>query len=186
MQDEAYFAKDMNGSIDMDLGYNFVRDYNQTLNPRFISFHDFNLTYNTNPAGIKADLESNFQIFGNKDLDDNVTFVYGRAKPSQYFYDDVTENSINTPISVVIYCDEDPVTCSVIYNINTSLSTTDEYEWFLSREHVTSDNDGNITLVVDGASGSGYGSVNPNDPTAVNIENSGGVDTNVSVSATGS
>ena len=178
MQDEAFFAKEMNGSITMDLGYNFVRTYNQPLNPRFIEFHDFNLTYNINPPAVKADLASDFQIFGNKDLDQNVTFVYGRAKPSQYFYDDVVTNNIDTPNSIVVYCDQDPITCSAVYNIETVLSKTEEFDWFLSRGHVTTDNDGNITLVA-----STGGDVTNDNPVAIN--NSGGINNpNVNVSAT--
>ncbi|PHS41700.1 MAG: hypothetical protein COB07_01245 [Sulfurovum sp.] len=179
-QGEGFFAKEMNGSITMDLGYNFKRDYNTRVNPRYIEFKDFNITYVTNPSAVKADLKSDFQIFGNKTLNTNVTFVYGRAKPSQDFYDDVIENNIDTPVSIVVYCDQDPITCSAVYNINSALGKTDEYNWYLSLGHVTSENDGNITL--DASTG---GSVAPTDPSAVNINNSGGVNNpNVNVSAT--
>lgn len=180
-QNETFFVKPMLGAITMDLGYNFKRDYNKTLNPRYIEFHDFNITYKTNPTNIKADLQSDHQIFGDIILDHNVTFVYGRAKPSQYFYDDITANFVDTPISIVIYCDQDPITCSAVYNItNGTFSQTDEYDWYLSLGHVTNENDGKITLTA-----STGGSVSPTDPTAVAINNSGGVnDPDVRVSAT--
>ena len=173
VQGATFFAKDMNGSITMDLGYNFKRDYNKTVNPRYIEFKDFNITYVANPDDVKADLESDYQIFGNKILDTNVTFVYGRAKPSQDFYDDVLASSISTPISIVVYCDQDPITCSAVYNINTALGKTDEYDWYLSRGHVmTPDNDGNITL-----NASNGGTVT----SPVTINNSGGVDMSIVV-----
>lgn len=173
-QGEGFFAKDMNGSITMDLGYNFKRDYNNVQNPRYIEFKDFNITYNINPTSVRADLKSDHQIFGNKVLDTNVTFVYGKAKSSKYFYDDVITNSINTPISIVVYCDQDPITCSAVYNIETVLSKTEEFDWYLSRGHVmTPDNDGNITLIAD----NGAAVTSP-----VVINNSGGVDPNVAVS----
>ncbi|EIF50965.1 hypothetical protein [Sulfurovum sp. AR] len=180
-QNGTFFVKPMLGAITMDLGYNFKRDYNNTLNPRYIEFHDFNITYKTNPTNIKADLQSDHQIFGDIILDHDVTFVYGRAKPSQYFYDDVTANFVDTPISIVIYCDQDPVTCSAVYNItNTTFGQTDEYNWYLSLGHVTNENDGNITL-----NASTGGSVSPTDPAAVAINDSGGVnDPDVRVSAT--
>ena len=147
-QNSTFFSKDMEGAITMDLGYNFKRDYNKTLNPRYIEFHDFNITYVSypNPTEIYADLTDDHKIFGDKELDHNVTFVYGRAKPSQDFYDDVTADSILTPISIVFFCDQDPITCSAVYNIETVLSKTDEFDWYLSRGHVMTDNDGNITL----------------------------------------
>jgi len=182
-QGEAFFAKEMKGAITMDLGYNFVRDYNKTLNPRYIEFHDFNITYvddGSKPTLVKANLESDFQIFGDKILDHNVTFVYGRAKPSQDFYDDVTANFIDTPISIVVYCDQDPITCSAVYNIDTALGRTDEYNWYrlvagisvppMTGEHVTSENDGNITLIA-----STGASVAPNDSTAFPINFNRGV-----------
>ncbi len=149
-QEKEFFVKEMNGSITMDLGYNFKRDYNKPLDPRYIEFKDFNITHVINhnsPTTIHADLTDDHKIFGDKILDDNVTFVYGRAKPSQDFYDDVTENFVDTPISVVVYCDQDPITCSTVYNItNGTFSQTDQYDWYLSLGHVTSQNDGNITL----------------------------------------
>ncbi len=172
-QNKNFFAKPMLGAITMDLGYNFKRDYNNTLNPRYIEFHDFNITYIVNPPNIKADLQSNHQIFGDKTLDTNVTFVYGRSKPSQDFYDDVITNSITTPISIVVYCDQDPITCSAVYNLETVLSKTNEFDWYLSRGHVmTPDNDGNITLVANNGA-----NVTP----SVVINNSAGVDSTVVV-----
>jgi hypothetical protein len=150
LQAEEFFVKEMNGSISMDLGYNFKRDYNKTLNPRYIEFKDFNITHAINsnaPTNIYADLTDDHKIFGDKILDHNVTFVYGRAKPSQYLYDDVTEDFVDTPISVVVYCDQGPINCAAVYNItNGTFSQTDEYDWYLSLGHVTSQNDGNITL----------------------------------------
>jgi len=195
-QGEEFFDKDMKGAITMDLGYNFVRDYNKTLNPRYIEFHDFNITYiddGSKPSLVKADLESDFQIFGDRILDHNVTFVYGRAKPSQEFYDGVTASFIDTPVSVVVYCDQDPITCSAVYNIDTALGKTDEYNWYLLRDsatkvdptndHVTTENDGNITLDVNATTPGA--SVAPSDPTAVAINNSGGVNNpDVRVTAT--
>ncbi|HEY9191177.1 MAG TPA: hypothetical protein VIM88_09965 [Sulfurovum sp.] len=150
LQEEEFFVKEMNGSISMDLGYNFKRDYNKTLNPRYIEFKDFNITHAINsntPTNIYADLTNDHKIFGDKILDHNVTFVYGRAKPSQYLYDDVTEDFVDTPISMVVYCDQDPVTCGAVYNItNGTFRQTDEYDWYLSRGHVTDQGDGDITL----------------------------------------
>lgn len=183
-QNKTYFAKPMLGAITMDLGYNFKRDYNKTLNPRYIVFKDFNITHAINsntPTHIYADLTDDHKIFGDKTLDQNVTFVYGRAKPSQDFYDDVTANFVDTPISVVIYCDQDPVTCSAVYNItNGTFRQTDEYNWYLSLEHITNENDGNITLAA-----SAGANVAPSDSSPFPIQFIDGVNNpDVRVSAT--
>ncbi|RRS32489.1 MAG: hypothetical protein P794_01245, partial [Epsilonproteobacteria bacterium (ex Lamellibrachia satsuma)] len=182
-QNATDFKKDMNGSINMDLGYNFTRTYNQLLNPRFITFHDFNITYDTQPTTLYVDGISDHKIYGNKDLDQNVTFIYGRAKSSRYFYDDITANSINTPISVVAYCDQDPVNCSAIYNITSmDFNRTNEYDWYLVKGHVmTPDNDGNISLT---ATSPDVTSALVSVTSPVSINNSNGVDPNVQVSTT--
>lgn len=183
-QEEKYFAKDMNGSITMDLGYNFIRTYNKALNPRYMKMNDFNITYKANPKDIRANLEENFKILGNKNLDTNVTlvtFVYGRAKSSQYLYDDVIEDSINTPVSIVIYCDKGSTDCDLMYNINTS-GETDEHDWYLSIKHLTEDSDGKVTL--NSSTGAKVSSDMTGASDTVNIvEESKGVDPNVRVTA---
>ena len=135
-QDEQYFVKDQNGSLTMDLGYNFKRNYNETMNPRFIQMDDFNLTYASNPSGIKADLKSDFQIFGNKTLDQNVSFLYGRSKPAKFFYEDVIDTNIITPVSIVAYCDLGFTVCQD-RGIMAAFASTNEADWWLSIDHRT-------------------------------------------------
>jgi len=161
-QNEQYFVKDMNGSITMDLGYNFKRNYNETMNPRFIQMNDFNLTYLNNPTGVKADLESDFQIFGNKDLNDNnISFIYGRAKPGKFFYEDVIDTNITTPVSIVAYCDLGFTVCQD-RGIMTTFAKTNEADWWLSVDHRTADNDGDIILETGSPTeGSGTPTVSP-------------------------
>ena len=130
----------------MDLGYNFKRDYNKTLNPRYIEFHDFNITYiddGSKPTLVKANLENDFQIFGDKILDQNVTFVYGRAKSYKYCYDNWTSPA-STPISVVVY--SDPGTSLFSLDL-IQFKPTNEYDWHLSTDHQRNYDDGNISLV---------------------------------------
>jgi len=180
-QGKEFFATDMNGSITMDLGYNFNRDFNQTLNPRYIEFHDFNISYVTNPTGINADLQTNHIIFGNRALDQNVTFVYGRAKPSQPFYDDVMANNIDTPISIVVYCDLGMITCRT-RNIDTSGGQTNEWDWYRSVDHIAAEGDGNVILHA-GVEGNVSNPDNTTvDPADVDIATNG-INNNINVAA---
>ncbi len=146
IQAENIFNKTMKGAITMDLGFNFARTNSQPLNPRKINFGDFNITYITNPTAIKADLKSDFEIFSNKTLDHNVSFFYGRAKPSKNIYDDVTANNADTPVSIVIYCDLGYTECQN-RGIQALVAQTNETNWWKSWDHKTADSDGNIELV---------------------------------------
>ena len=145
-QNKTDFRKDMAGSITMDLGYNYARALNTPLNPRQLDMKDFNLTYATPPAGIFVDLQTNHKIVGNLSLDQNVTFVYARAKSALSLYDDIRSANTNTPISVLLYCDLGYTTCQN-RGIQAYLAQTNDDSWWKSIDHDQSQGDGNIELV---------------------------------------
>ena len=180
-QNATYFSKDMEGAIKMNLGYNFVRTYNQVLNPRYIEFKDFNITYVTNPADIHADLTNNHQIFGDRILDQNVSFFYGRAKPSKFFYEDITASSVDTPVSIVIYCGDDLsfAECQD-RGVQAAFAQTNEVNWWLSLDHNTDDADGNVVLQT-GAITEGAGA--PTVSSNVSIVNDTAVDPDINVTS---
>ena len=145
-QNKNIFVKDMQGAITMDLGFNFDRDNNTTLNPRRINFSDFNITYVSTPT-INVDMKDDYQIFGNKTIDANITFLYARAKPGKVFYDDVTDTNIFTPVSVVVYCDRGYAECQN-RGIMALDAQTNEDNWWKSWDHDNiASNDGNIELL---------------------------------------
>lgn len=142
------FDHDMNGSINMDLGYNYTRAYNTTINPISVSMNDFNISYATAPATVYVDLVDDYKIFGDKPIDQNITFVYGRAKPGRFFYDDVTANSIRTPVSVVVYCDLGIKNCQD-RGVPLLNAQTNESNWWKSVDHDNiTGKDGNIALSI--------------------------------------
>lgn len=144
-QNRNIFEKDMQGAITMDLGFNFNRENNTTLNPRRINFSDFNITYASSPD-INVDLKTDHQIFGNTNIDANITFLYARAKPGKEFYDDVTEANIDTPVSVVVYCDRGYTECQN-RGILALFAQTNEADWWKSWTHDNQNTqDGNIEL----------------------------------------
>jgi len=145
-QNNNLFVKDMQGAITMDLGFNFDRTNNQLLNPRKINLSDFNITYATQPAPVYVDLKTGHQIFGNRNIDQNITFLYARAKPGKIFYDDVTDASIVTPISVVVYCDLGYTECQN-RGIMALVAQTNEANWWKSWDHDNQGTqDGNIVF----------------------------------------
>jgi hypothetical protein len=144
-QNKNIFVKDMQGAITMDLGFNFDRNSSQPLNPRFINFSDFNITYATQP-NLNVEMKTDYHIFGERKIDANITFLYGRTKPGKLFYDDVTDASILTPVSVVFYCDLGYTECQ---NRGLTLmdAQTNEAYWWKSLDHDNQlSRDGNIVF----------------------------------------
>lgn len=183
-QTASNFSKDMNGSIRMDLGFNYPRTYNTPVNPIYVSMNDFNVSYSTQPTSLQAEGKSNHKIYGNKDLDQNVTFVYGRAKPQQYFYDSITANSVITPVSVTAYCDLGLIECQnrrmdTLANGLLIDAQSNEADWWFVEKHDSSTGDGNITLTTTTTNAT----VSLADPTPISLTN--GIDSTVTVGYTG-
>ena len=131
----------------MDLGYNFNRRFDTVLNPRQVYMDDFNLTYTISPPGIHVDMQTDYKIVGHRNLDQNVSFFYGRAKPGKFFYEDITDSSVVTPISILAYCDLGFTECQE-RGIQSPFAETNEANWWLSADHRTINEDGDIQLTV--------------------------------------
>jgi len=148
-QGAQYFVKDLNASLAMDLGYNFVRQNNLALNPRKVAMEDFNVSYTTQPPTIWVDLRNDHNITGVRSIDTNVSFFYARVKPAQEYYHDVLAANIDTPISVVVYCDLGFIPCQNRGILSAFAQTTDN-NWWKSWDHDNSvmagNNDGTIEL----------------------------------------
>ena len=130
---KAAFAEDMKGAITMDMGVNYARTNNNPLNPRVINFSELNATLNASPD-IHVNLKNDYKVFGTRTVDNNVTFFYGRAKPEQTLYDDVTEANISTPVSVVLYCDLGFAECQN-RGVVAVFAQTSEFDWWKSWNH---------------------------------------------------
>ena len=80
---------------------------------------------------------------GNLTIDQNATFLYAKAKSSKYIYK-TKYDSINTPISIVVYCDRYPASTANCPSVNVIEGQTGESSWFLSISNKATD--GNVTL----------------------------------------
>ena len=148
-ESKSNFAQDANGSVTIDLGFNFDRNASKPVNPRRLALKDFNISYASTPNNLSIKQASLTKIQGTLPIDKNVSFYYAKVKPKQDFYDDINATSVNTPISVAIYCDLGFVLCQQA-GIDTNLAKTDEFDWWISLNH-NNDNtvprkDGNIVL----------------------------------------
>ena len=152
-QNAEHFAKDMQGTLTMDLGLNFDRTYDTPLNPRRINFADFNISLQSN-ANINVDKIGTHKVFGNLPINQDVTFLYAKAKPGLYFYDDIIDASVVTPISVATFCDLGETECRN-RGLQTSGATeiqTNEAFWWRALNHT--DVVGNIAFDIGSSSGS--------------------------------
>jgi len=147
-------AGDHNGTSEISIKLNFNRKYNEPINPFEMNITDINVTDDDNISKIVYD------SLGTHAPDTNATYYFSRAKSSKYLYDNITTNSIKTPISIVVY--SDPIASS---SPNfTIFKPTEEYDWYLSSKHTTAD--GNLTLVakdtntkIEGASSKTYSQI---------------------------
>jgi len=181
LQHNSDFVKELNGSIKMDLGYNLVHRCDHPANPVKLEIKDFNISSSLQPASLYVNGISHHKIYGNIDIDKNVTFVYGRVKPEKFFYDDITTNIVDTPVSVVAFCD-----LGITEGLNHGLAAiasgplsdarTRESDWWLVEEHDTK-KDGNVTLIVRTGD---RGTVTPDNPERLTFSN--GIDPTVLVS----
>ncbi len=177
-QTEDMFTKPMKGKIKMDLGFNYNRTYNTPIDPIYITMQDFNISLASQPSSLFVKGKNDHKIFGNKDIDQNVTFIYGRAKSEKFFYDNITTNSVTTPITIVAYCNLGLTLCQnrgldVITDATLSDTISNESQWWIVHKHNTSNGDGKVTL------SASNGSVNPTDPAA--LQPTDGIDSSVTV-----
>ncbi|HID94386.1 MAG TPA: hypothetical protein EYP60_09885 [bacterium (Candidatus Stahlbacteria)] len=119
------------------------------------------------------------------DADNNVTFYYGRAQSSLFYYENIKESSIITPIAATVYCDPTIVNCTD-FGIDTG-KTGNEENWYIVTGHNANRGDGNITIAAGTPliEGSGSptinGQANPNTTNVMIVSN--GEDRTVSVSS---
>ncbi len=155
-----------NGTAKVEILFNFDRQINTPENPFRVEYTDFNIT-NVNDTVNTSVVGSDFNRTAGNSNESNASFYYARTKSFQFLYDDIETSSVNTPISVVVYCDKFP-TCS---EFNSDLKKINEPYWWLSKDHNETNGDGNIALLV--------GDITPSSGSAT-------VDTDVTIVSEGS
>jgi len=149
-QNASQFIKEMNGSLYVDLGFNFNKNNSVPNNPRRIQFTEFNTSYAIQPAALSVDgLTTPHRIENNTTIDianNIINFYYAKIRPSQTFYDDITGMTVTTPISVSIYCD--PVLTNCPLRGIPLASRTNEFNWWTATQHNNDvqQRDGNVVF----------------------------------------
>ena len=136
-------------SADKILAFNYERFNNKPINP-----FDVNGTEgSTSEADISVDIKSTYSssvvIEGEGNITKgSATFFYAKTKPSKFFYQDIEEKEVNTPVSIYIYCDPsiDKKGCTYQDIIDDTLGRSDEFNWYKALKHDYSNSDGDIVI----------------------------------------
>jgi len=136
------------GRGDINILFNIKKSYTTPACPARVEFHEMNASLAPSPTDnihINAYLQNDFIPSGSRDINTNKLFYYARVIPSERLYDDVTERSIQTPLSVLIF---NPNFCTPGFDINT---TTNQNQirsngWWINTRHNSTQGEGNITL----------------------------------------
>jgi len=122
--------------------FNYERFNNQAVNPFDINSTDISVK-------VSSEYSTTTIIKGEGNITEgSATFFYAKAKPNKFFYEDITTNNLNTPISISIYCDStvDKIGCDYKNIIDTTLGRTNELKWYRALNHQEDENDGLIVI----------------------------------------
>ena len=131
--DKKYFYPNSGGLGKFSLYLNYNRRFDDPINP--FNFVSKKIEANSTNEKITVNLNSNYYPKGSKDINKTHIFYYVKTKPLSEFYDDIYTDSVNTPVSIALYCGFIDKSKCANYDINTTEDGTDEYDWWYSRKH---------------------------------------------------
>jgi hypothetical protein len=169
--DKQIFNTDHNGTAKLAVQLNFDRTYKDPVNPFILTVTDINIT-DTNGIRDKNDTMSM-----------KAHYLYARTKPNKLFYDNITTNTIKTPVGIVVYCDLSLTECqnrgmaTITYGPLSDARSNEAYWWFVEKHgNIAATSDGEVRLTATD------GGITPAAPTAISPIN--GIDKSVTVSNT--
>ena len=120
------------GSAELKLYYNFQRSNDDPVNPVKLLVKD--IAASAPAAKAHAHMKEEYTPQGINNYDQNFTFLYGRIESSKYFYDNITSSSVNTPLSIRVFCNLGYDTCKE-KGILTYITQTNNASWWKSKDH---------------------------------------------------
>ena len=163
-----YFQKLNEGALKTNLYLNYTRENNVSSNPKRVTHNNYNVscTNETFNCRFNADLGNNITTRGNLDINNTVTYYYGRSHSPRYRF---TENNATAFIYYEVFCDGVGCDKRQLQN-RVNSQTTDDPRWFINTNHtadfgqainVTQRNAGTIVTATSVPTG--------NDPDSVNL-----------------
>jgi uncharacterized repeat protein (TIGR01451 family) len=141
-----HFYRDMQGKVKMRLQYNYGRNNNIPVNPQFVEFKDLNITCpaGTSCGNMSVDLQNNYQAYGDKTLDLNMTFFYARVHAPRYR---IQGNNGTATHYYEVYDDNKPASLPLTQLLGTTpLRSLDSVRWYRNNLHNATD--GNISSTI--------------------------------------
>ncbi len=135
-----HFVPSLKGSSNFVTYDNFKRTFNIPVNPFSIKINTLSLKSNEK---MWVEMKNNHTLDTNKTFNKVFNVYYAKIRSEENFYDDITENFVNTPIEIALFCNQTLEYCRN-YGIDVSRQASKEYDWWLLPEY--SDKDGNIEL----------------------------------------
>jgi len=135
------FRNDQNGSISTKLHLNFERKTNVAVNPRRVTYGNYNINCTTpSECRFNADLRSDKETEGNVTITQSINHLYGRTNSPRKVFSGADGIS---PIYFEVHCnatDSFGVGCNKNLLPNGSDSnTTDDPRWFINSQHTSND-----------------------------------------------
>ena len=131
-----YFKKDFDGSMETRLNLNYHRDLNVSVNPKEISFMNYDVDCNdsANNCTFKADMIQNKTTQGTKDLNSSIAIkhYYGRTHAPRNRFVGPTGNAF---IYYEVFCNGVGCDKTLLQNGHNS-RVTDDPRWFRNEAHV--------------------------------------------------
>ncbi|NPA99475.1 MAG: hypothetical protein GXO43_08860, partial [Crenarchaeota archaeon] len=151
IQTKENFIQESEGSLVMDLGFNFDRSFNQPLNPIYMNIEDFNLSYVNQPSSLVVEGMTDHKVEAKETIDQNITFIYAIAHPNLYMYDNVIDESVQTPIAIQAYCNLGLIACQdrgldTITSGMLSNTISNLKDWWFIENHSSNGVDGTLYL----------------------------------------
>jgi len=115
------------------LNFNYEKDPSAPIRPFSLSVTD--LDFDINVTSVYGGVEISGATTNPAELSGAATFYYAKVKAARPFFDDVSESTVTTPITVQVYCPLTLATCGTVFGIDTANGRTTDNKWWLSTGH---------------------------------------------------
>lgn len=140
----SFFQKDQNGTIQIQINDNYVREVNVTSNPEDRQF--LSLRVDDNATSISADLSPTYYAESDLNITQRVLYYYGKTiapkitvvcnqQTCRTGMHASNDNNIKELISYAIFCDASQGVCSSALNLPAGAAQVSDIRWFENRNH---------------------------------------------------
>lgn len=121
------------GMSNLELLYNIKKPYNQTMNPISINF----ISMEANATSDSSSTVNNktWLPSGEEDLNQTRYFYFTRIAPDLENYSNSYTKTLNTPVTIELFCDQNRTWCTDMISNNGLNSTNTQDGWYTAQHH---------------------------------------------------